>query len=73
MRVTVRVTPRAKKDEIIAGDPLRVRVTAAPVDGAANAAVCKLLAKHYGLRKSAVRVVSGETARTKIVEIEGGA
>jgi uncharacterized protein (TIGR00251 family) len=71
VRVTVRVTPRANRDEVVPGDPLRVRVTAAPVDGKANAAVCKLLAAHYGVRKSAVRVVSGETSRTKVVEIDG--
>jgi hypothetical protein len=69
VKLTVRVTPRAKKDEVIPGDPLRVRVTAAPVDGKANAAVCRLLAKHYGVRRSAVRVVSGESGRTKIVEV----
>jgi len=71
MRVTVRVVPRAKKDEVIvaADGALRVRVTAAPVDGRANAAVCRLLAKHFGVRRSAVSIVSGESGRTKIVEV----
>jgi uncharacterized protein YggU (UPF0235/DUF167 family) len=46
-------------------------VTAAPVDGAANAAVCRLLAKHYGVRRSAVGIVAGGSGRTKIVEIDG--
>ncbi len=50
---------------------LRVKVTAPPEDGKANSAVCKLLGKRLGVPKSAVRVVRGETARHKQVEIDG--
>jgi uncharacterized protein (TIGR00251 family) len=73
MRVTARVVPRAKQNAVgpYVDGVLRVRVTAAPVDGQANAAVCKLLAAAVGVRRSAVRVVSGESARTKLIEIEG--
>jgi uncharacterized protein (TIGR00251 family) len=50
---------------------LRVRVKAPPVDGAANAALVTLLAKQVGVSKSKVTLVSGATARNKIVEIYG--
>jgi uncharacterized protein (TIGR00251 family) len=48
-----------------------VRVTAPPTDGKANAAVCRLVAKTLGVPKGAVRVVRGETARHKVLEIDG--
>lgn len=68
----MRVIPRARRDEL-AGERdgrLLLRVTAAPVDGKANAAVCALLAKAAGVPKGAVRVVRGETSRDKVVRIE---
>ena len=72
-RLRVRLTPRAARDEIAGwqGDVLRVRVTAPPVDGRANAALEQLLAHALGLPKRAVRVVSGTQAREKTVAIEG--
>lgn len=78
MRLSVRVTPKGGRDAIEgwggnADDRpfLKLRVSAPPADGAANAAVLALLAKSLGRRKSDVRLVSGETARLKLVEIEG--
>jgi uncharacterized protein (TIGR00251 family) len=71
-RLAVRVTPRASADRIDGFDPegrLRVRVTAAPADGAANAAVAKLLAKTLGLPGRDVMLVSGATAREKLFEV----
>jgi uncharacterized protein YggU (UPF0235/DUF167 family) len=50
---------------------LRLRVTAAPVAGAANTAVARLLAKALGVPPSSISVVSGLQGRTKIVEIAG--
>jgi hypothetical protein len=50
---------------------LAVRVTAPPVDGRANEALLRLLARALGLPPSAVRLVAGESARSKIVEIDG--
>lgn len=72
-RIRVRLTPRAAHDEIAGwrGDLLRVRVTAPPVGGRANAALERLLADALGVPKSAVRVVSGARAREKTVAIEG--
>jgi uncharacterized protein (TIGR00251 family) len=72
--VTVRVTPRAARDAIESVDAegtLRVRVRAAPVDGAANEALRQLLAAELGLRTSAVEVVRGATARRKVIRIDG--
>ncbi|MBT4126865.1 MAG: YggU family protein [Chloroflexi bacterium] len=73
-RITVRLQPRASRDEILGlndDDALRVRVKAPPIDGAANEALVKLLAKALGVRKGSVRLVSGATARNKIIEVEG--
>ena len=76
--LAVRLTPRGGADRIegwaqdAAGRPLlKARVTAPPVEGEANAALEKLLAKALGLPRSAVVVVSGTTARIKRVRVEG--
>ncbi|HEY9233789.1 MULTISPECIES: DUF167 family protein [Phenylobacterium] len=78
MRLAVRVTPKGGRDAIDGwaldanGRPhLKVRVSVAPTEGAANAAVIAFLAKQLGRPKSALRIVSGETSRLKMVEIEG--
>jgi uncharacterized protein len=72
-RLEVRVQPRARRDEIagVRGDALIVRVTAPPVEGRANTAVCKLLAKRLGVAPGSVAVVRGAGSRDKLVEIEG--
>jgi uncharacterized protein (TIGR00251 family) len=69
----VRVQPRARRDEIVGerGGELVVRVTAPPVDGKANAAVCALLARAAGVPRSRVSVVRGHTARDKVVRVDG--
>jgi len=72
--IAVRVTPRSSRDAIEGVDEageLRVRVTAAPADGAANAAVARLLAKELHLPKGALSVASGTTSRHKRLLIEG--
>jgi uncharacterized protein (TIGR00251 family) len=72
-RIAVRVTPRSGRDEI-AGErngALLVRVTAPPVEGKANGAVRKLLAKLLGIPPSRVSVVRGSASRNKLVEVEG--
>jgi uncharacterized protein len=73
VRLTVRVQPRASRAHIdgVRDGVLRVRLTAAPVDGAANAALVELLAETLGVARRAVRIVRGSTARQKLVEIEG--
>ncbi len=71
-RLAVRVTPRAARDAIAGFNDegtLLVRVTAAPTDGAANAAVTKLLAKALGIPPRDVVLVSGATARQKLFDV----
>ena len=73
-RITVRLQPRASRDEILGLNEegsLRARVKAPPVDGAANEALVQLLAKTLGIRKGSFTLVSGATARNKIIEVEG--
>ena len=77
-RIAVRLTPRGGRDAVEgwgedeAGRPLlKARVSAPPVEGEANAALIKLIAKALGAPRSAVRIVSGAGARVKILAIEG--
>jgi uncharacterized protein len=72
-QLAVRLQPRAKRDEIVGdrGGRLLVRVTAPPVDGKANDALCRLIAKQAGVAPSRVRVTRGHTARDKAVEVQG--
>ena len=71
--IRVRVQPRASRDEIAAwqDDALRVRVTAAPVDGDANAAVRRLVARSLGVAPSTVDVVRGHRSREKVLRVAG--
>ena len=78
VRVALRVTPRAGRDRIdgIVADAdgraaLKLSVTAAPEDGKANMAVLKLLAKAWGVPRTALSVASGAGARRKIVHVAG--
>jgi uncharacterized protein (TIGR00251 family) len=70
---TVRVQPRASRDEITGEyqDGLKIRLSAPPVDDRANAALCKLLAARLKVPLAAVRIASGERSRTKRVMIQG--
>jgi uncharacterized protein YggU (UPF0235/DUF167 family) len=73
-RLAVRLTPRAAIDAVDGRGPdgeLRVRVRSAPVEGAANQALLRLLASELGASRGAVRLVAGVSGRRKIVEIEG--
>jgi len=71
--LSVRLQPRAKREEIVGtrNGALIVRVTAPPVDGKANAALCALLAKRAGVAPSRVAVVRGASARDKLIRVEG--
>ena len=72
-RIPVRLTPRGGADRVdgVVDGVLRVRVSAPPVDGAANRALVRLLAAELGIPKRDVRLVAGDTARTKQVAIDG--
>jgi uncharacterized protein (TIGR00251 family) len=73
VRFSVRVQPRASRNEIagVYGDALKVRLSAPPVDGAANVALIEFLADVFAVGRRDVRILAGETSRSKIVEIEG--
>jgi hypothetical protein len=68
--LTVRVQPRASRDELVAEDArLKVRITAPPVDGAANAHLIRYLAGQFGVAPSRTALVRGTTGRDKVVRI----
>lgn len=73
MRFSVRLQPRASKNEIagLQGVALKVRVTAPPVDGLANEAMVELLSKALETSRRNVCIVSGHASRTKVIEISG--
>jgi hypothetical protein len=72
-RISVRLTPRAGRNAIDGwdGEILRARVAAPPVDGKANDALLRLLAKALDVAASGVVLVSGAQSRVKIVEVDG--
>lgn len=72
-RLRLKVSPGAARTELAGrhGDAWKVRVSAAPERGRANDAVVRLLAGRLGLPRAAVSVVSGHSARDKIVELRG--
>ena len=69
----IRVSPKSKRDAVEARDDgtIRVRVTAAPERGKANAAVVRLLAERLGVAKSDVTITRGLSSRRKTVRVEG--
>jgi uncharacterized protein (TIGR00251 family) len=71
--LVIRLQPRAKRNAIVEerDGVLRVSVAAAPVDGRANAALCKLIAKRAGVARGRVSVVRGERSREKVVQVAG--
>lgn len=72
-RIRVRLTPRSARDEIAGwqDNVLRVRVSAPPAEGRANAALERLLADALNVPKSRVHVVGGRQSRDKTVAVEG--
>ena len=73
VRFAVRVQPRASKNEVagIYGTAIKIRLQAPPVDGAANAALVSFLADLLSVSRRSVRIISGESSRDKIVDIDG--
>lgn len=70
--LAVRVTPRAKKDEIteiLSDGTIKIRLTAPPVDGKANASLIKFLAEILGVSRSKIEIVAGEKGRDKLVSV----
>lgn len=69
VRFAVRLTPRAGVDRVdgVVDGTLRARVAAPPADGAANAALLRLLADELHLPRRSIRIAGGETSRTKVI------
>ena len=74
--LTIKVTPNARKDEVIIETDIfgtityKIKTTKPPEDNKANNAVIELLAKHFKIAKSKIKIIKGETFRMKVVEIE---
>ena len=70
MKIQVKVKPNSKTDEVSReGDSFIVRVREPPKEGKANQAVIKLLAEHFGVPQSKVRILSGFKSRNKVIEV----
>lgn len=69
----IRVQPKAAKNQLagIMDDALKVRLTAPPVDGAANKACVEFFADFFGVAKSQVEILTGFTGRTKLIKVNG--
>ncbi|MFA0742173.1 MAG: hypothetical protein DFNUSKGM_002294 [Candidatus Fervidibacter sacchari] len=67
----MKVKPSAKKEgiSVSTNEMLEVAVSAPPEKGKANERLIELLAKHFGVAKSKIRIVSGHTKRQKVIEI----
>lgn len=71
--ISIKVQPRASRNEVgeALGDELRIKVTAPPVDAAANEALVRLLAEELGCPRNHVELVRGHTSRHKVVMVYG--
>ena len=69
----VRVVPRASRSEIVGehDGALRVRIAAPPVDGAANEALVRLLARKLRVSRSAIEITGGQTSKLKVISVTG--
>ena len=72
-KLILHVVPRARRTEVVGmhGEAVKVRVAAAPVDGAANEELVRFLAERLGVPRSAIAIAAGDTSRRKRVIIEG--
>lgn len=73
MQISVKVIPRASKNEVVGWmeDVLKVRLQAPPVDGKANRALLRVLSETFEIPVSAIHLLRGDTGRNKQLELEG--
>ena len=73
VRLKVHLNPRSSRNQVTGwqGDVLSIKLTAPPVEGAANKAAIEFLAECLGIKKSQITLVSGQTSRDKVFEITG--
>ncbi len=71
--LTVKVVPRASRNELagVQNGVIRIRLTAPPVEGAANQALVEFLADRLGVPRRNVEIVAGHTGRQKVVSVSG--
>lgn len=71
MIISVRLQPKSSQNRLEQdGETYKAWVSAPPVDGAANEALIKLVAKHFGVAPSKVNIVRGHTSRNKVLKID---
>lgn len=78
MKIKIQITPNAKKTEIVGeqsdifGDTvLKMKIAAPPVEGKANKELIRFLSEHHKVPKTSIKILQGETSRTKVIEIPG--
>jgi uncharacterized protein len=71
--IEVKVDPRSSRNEIVGAIEkiIRIKLTAPPVGGAANELLVGMLAKEFGIRKSDVIIMKGESSRHKLIKLKG--
>jgi uncharacterized protein (TIGR00251 family) len=74
VRLAVQITPNARKTEVIGvlDDALKIKLQAQPIEGKANEALVKYLAKALGVARGAVTITHGQTNKRKLVEVASG-
>ena len=70
--IKIRVQPKSSSDRVLGFENgiVKLRVTAAPIDGKANAGVISLLAKTLGISKSKLAIIRGQSSRDKVIAVE---
>ena len=72
MKLAVHVQPRASRNAIVGwhGDTLKIALTAPPAEGAANAALIAFVAEAFGLKRSQITLLRGDSSRHKLLELD---
>lgn len=71
--INIKVETRSSRAMVVGpyGDGLKVKLTAPPVDGAANRQLIEILAKYFKVKKASIRIIKGQQSKNKAVEIQG--
>jgi len=71
VKLTVKISPNAKKSEIIGFDNsiLKIKIQAPPIDGKANEELVRFLSKEWNISKSKIQILKGESSKIKVLEV----
>ncbi|RMG74584.1 MAG: YggU family protein [Nitrospirae bacterium] len=71
--IEVKVEPRSSRAQVagLLGEKLKVKLTSPPVEGAANKQLIEVLSKFFGVKKSSISIIRGQSSKNKTIEIEG--